>query len=67
MNFKYNKKTESLPSVNDNLTVNGKYYGLYKEEYTKNADDLETDDRNDIKYTYEIYPYINAKEVIINK
>lgn len=67
VNFKYNKKTESLPSVNDNLTVNGKYYGLYKEEYTKNADDLETDDRNDIKYTYEIYPYINAKEVIINK
>ena len=39
----------------------------YKEEYIKNVDDIGLVDDDDIEYRYEVYPYINAKNVIENK
>ena len=42
-------------------------YGNYKEEYNKNVDDIGLVDDDDIEYRYEVYPYINAKNVIENK
>ena len=38
-----------------------------KEEYIKNVDDIGLVDDDDIEYRYEVYPYINAKNVIENK
>ena len=67
VNFKYNKKTKVLPAINDEITIEGKYYGIYKEEYIKNVDDIGLVDDDDIEYRYEVYPYINAKNVIENK
>ena len=57
-----------LPAINDEVTIEGKYYGIYKEEYIKNIEYIElVSDDDDIEYRYEVYPYINAKNVIENK
>ena len=56
-----------LPAINDEITLEGNYYGIYKEEYIKNVDDIGLVDDDDIEYRYEVYPYINAKNVIENK
>lgn len=69
VNFKFNKKTDVLPSINDNVTIKGKYYGLYKEEFEKETEKQEKgkSGSSDVEYIYKLYPYVNAKSVTINK